>query len=278
MVPFCWRLKRFAYNLKRKAESAATDMDKWALITGASSGIGLELAKVFAGDVWNVLLVARDAGRLEKLAGELRSSHRVEAVSLPHDLARPGAAAEIFAAAGHTPVGALVNNAGFGAYGEFARLPLELQMRMMQVNMTALVELTHLFLQPMLGARQGRILNVASTAAFQPGPTVSVYYASKAFVYSFSYALAAELKGTGVTVTALCPGMTRTEFFHRAHLRMRTDFAMDPRKVAEAGYAGMLKGKRVVIPGTLNRVMSFFAKRTPPAITSPIVRSLHLPE
>lgn len=250
-------------------------MDKWALITGASSGIGLELAKVFAGNGWNVLLVARDNGRLEKLAEELRSAHGVEAVSLPHDLARPGAPAEIFAAAGHTPVRALVNNAGFGAYGEFTRLPLELQTQMMQVNMTAVVELTHLFLQPMLSAREGCILNVASTAAFQPGPTVNIYYASKAFVYNFSCALAAELKGSGVTATVLCPGMTRTEFFHRAHLRMRVALAMDPHRVAEAGYRGMVKGKPVVIPGMLNRVMSFFAKRTPPAITSPIVRSLH---
>ncbi len=253
-------------------------MDKWALITGASSGIGLELARIFAGDGWNLFLVARDTARLEQLAGELRSTQRVKAVSLGHDLARPGAAAEIFAAAGHTPVCALVNNAGFGAYGEFVRLPLELQMQMMQVNMTTLVELTHLFLQPMLGACEGCILNVASTAAFQPGPTFNIYYASKAFVYNFSYALAAELKGSGITVTALCPGMTRTAFFHRAHLRMRVPLAMDARKVAAAGYAGMLKGKRVVIPGMLNQVMSFFAKRTAPALTSFIVRKLHSSE
>ena len=252
-------------------------MNDWALVTGASSGIGLELARVFAAGGWNVLLVARDAGKLEQVASELRGQHKVDAVSLPHDLVEPGAAAELFAAAGHTPVSALVNNAGFGAYGEFARSPLNSQTEMIQVNMTALVELTHYFLQPMLARRQGRILNVASTAAFQPGPTVNVYYASKAFVYSFSYGLAVELKGTGVTATALCPGMTRTSFFSRARLRMRDGFAMDARAVAEAGYAGMLKGKRVVIPGALNRVMSFFARRTPPALTSQIVKQIHSP-
>lgn len=252
-------------------------MNDWALVTGASSGIGLELAKVFAAGGWNVLLVARDAGKLEQVASELCAQHKVEAVSLPHDLAEPGAAAELFAAAGHTPVSALVNNAGFGAYGEFARAPLNPQTEMIQVNVTALVELTHFFLQPMLARRQGRILNVASTAAFQPGPTVNVYYASKAFVYSFSYALAVELKGTGITATALCPGITRTPFFNRARLRMRDGFAMDPRAVAEAGYAGMLKGKRVVIPGTLNRVMSFFARRTPSAMTAHIVQRIHSP-
>ncbi len=253
-------------------------MDKWALITGASSGIGLELARVFAGDQWNVLLVARDTARLEKLAAELRSASHVQAVTLPGDLSRPGAPAEIFAAAGHTPVSALVNNAGFGSYGEFARVPLESQRNLMQVNMISLVELTHLFLQPMLAAGEGSILNVASTAAFQPGPTVNVYYASKAFVYSFSYALAVELKGTGVTVTTLCPGMTRTGFFHRAHLRLRTGLAMDPDKVAQAGYAGMLKGKRIVVPGLMNRLMVFLSKRTPPALTSTIVRRIHAPE
>jgi len=261
----------------RNPKSEITPKSRWALITGASSDIGLELARVFAGQGWNVLLVARDVARLDKVAGELRSATQVEALALPHDLARPGAAAEIFATAGHTPVSALVNNAGFGAYGEFGRISLDLQTKMMQVNMVALTELTHLFLQPMLSRREGHILNVASTAAFQPGPTVNVYYARKAFVYSFSYALAVELKGTGVTATAFCPGMTRTEFFERAGLRMRMGLAMPAREVARTGYEGMLKGRRVVIPGALNRMMSFLARRTPPAVTSAIVRRIHAP-
>ncbi len=249
--------------------------NQWALITGASSGIGLELAKIFASNGWNLLLVARNASRLERVADELRSGRQIETAVVPKDLAQPEVAREIFAAAADRPVSALVNNAGFGSYGEFFRTPLRIQTDLMQVNMFALVELTYYFLQPMLARRDGRILNVASTAAFQPGPTVSVYYASKAFVYSFSYALAVELKGTGVSATALCPGMTRTEFFERARLRMRKGFAMDARPVAEAGYAGLMKRKRVVIPGALNWVMSFFAKRTPPALPSEIVRRIH---
>jgi len=252
-------------------------MDNWALITGASAGIGKELARVFAANHFNVLLVARDAARLEQLAGELRSQHGIEAVVVGKDLARPNAAAEVRAAAGDTPISVLVNNAGFGAYGEFARLDLGRQTEMMQVNMVALVQLTHLFVQPMLERGSGRILNVASTAAFQPGPTVNIYYASKAFVYSFSYALAEELRDIGVTVTTLCPGITRTEFFERARIRMKPALPMmDARKVAEIGYRGLMKGKRVVIPGVINKIGSALAKRAPARLATAIVRWLHM--
>jgi short-subunit dehydrogenase len=251
-------------------------MNGWALITGASAGIGYELAKVFAAEGVNLVLVARNQSRLEALAHELESGSGIRAMVVAEDLSKPDAAEKIFARSKGTPVSILVNNAGFGNYGEFAATDLAVSTGMMQVNMTTLVQLTHLFLQPMLVARGGRILNVASTAAFQPGPTVSIYYASKAFVYSFSYALAVELEVTGVTVTALCPGMTRTEFFQRAHIRENGGWPMmDARKVAELGYRGMMQGKRVVIPGTVNKVASFFAKRVPPRLTTAIVRRLH---
>jgi short-subunit dehydrogenase len=251
-------------------------MNGWAVVTGASAGIGSELARIFAANGVNLVLVARDQSRLEALAHELESGSAIRAIVVARDLSKPDAAEAIFARVKGTPVSILVNNAGFGNYGEFAATELEVSTDMMHVNMTSLVQLTHLFLQPMLKAGGGRILNVASTAAFQPGPTVSIYYASKAFVYSFSYALAVELEGTGVTVTALCPGMTRTEFFKRAHIRENGGWAMmDARKVAELGYRGMLKGKRVVIPGAVNQVASFFAKRVPPRLTTAIVRRLH---
>jgi short-subunit dehydrogenase len=250
-------------------------MENWALISGASAGIGHELARVFARKGSNVILLARNEARLNALAAELRSAHQVQTRVLPCDLSRPNAASEIFAALRETPVSVLVNNAGFGSHGSFATTDLARQTEMMQVNMTALVELTHLFLQPMLVRGSGRILNVASTAAFQPGPTVNIYYASKAFVYSFSYALADELAGTGITVTALCPGMTRTEFFERAHIPVRSWLMMDARTVAEAGYHGLVRGRRVVIPGLLNKVASFCARRVPPRLTSVIVRRIH---
>jgi short-subunit dehydrogenase len=251
-------------------------MDEWALITGASAGIGRELAELFAAAHFNLALVSRNERRLKELAGELEARHEVECLILATDLAKAGAAAEVFQRAGSREVSILVNNAGFGAYGEFAKQPLKTQVEMVQVNIVALMELTHLFLQPMHARKQGRILNVASTAAFQPGPFVNVYYASKAFVYSFSYALTEELAESGVTVTTLCPGTTRTEFFERANIKMKRGWPlMSSRVVAKAGFKGLMKGKRVVIPGITNKVASFLAKRAPVRMTSAVVRRIH---
>jgi uncharacterized protein len=251
-------------------------MNDWVLVTGASSGIGWELAGLFAAGHFNLVLLARNEGRLNKLAEELRAAHGIETKVLVHDLASPGAAQEIFDALRDLPVSLLVNNAGFGLYGPFAESDLRAQTEMMQVNMTALVQLTHLFLQPMLTRRSGKILNVASTAAFQPGPFVNVYYASKAFVHSFSYALAEELAGTGITVTALCPGTTHTEFFRRGNFgNTRAPFTMDARTVAEAGYRGLMNGKRIVIPGMMNKIMAFLARRMPIGVTTRVVRKVH---
>jgi short-subunit dehydrogenase len=169
-----------------------------------------------------------------------------------------------------------VNNAGFGVHGLFAKNDLRAQTDLLQVNMTALVQLTHLFLQPMLASNRGRILNVSSTAAFQPGPTINVYFASKAFVYSFSYALAEELTGTNVTVTTLCPGTTRTEFFARGNFGpVRGPFAMDADEVARIGYRGLMNGKRVVIPGLVNKLAAAISKRMPDRVTAYFVRKLH---
>ncbi len=251
-------------------------MNDWALITGASSGIGYELTKLFAADHFNLVLVARNQARLDQVADELRARYGIQTRVLARDLCSAAAPRQIFDALRDTPIAILVNNAGFGVHGPFAGNDLRAQTDLMQVNMTALVELTHLFLRPMLARRRGRILNVASMAAFQPGPTIGVYFASKAFVYSFSYALAAELKGTGVTVTTLCPGTTRTEFFARAHFSPRRNpLTMDADKVARIGYRGLMKGKRVVIPGALNRIVSAVAKRLPARVTAGFVRRLH---
>jgi short-subunit dehydrogenase len=251
-------------------------MNEWALITGASAGIGHELAKVLAENNFNLVLVARNQARLNKIAEELRAVNQVSTRVVAQDLAHPQAAAEIFQKTKDLPVSVLVNNAGFGTYGPFATADLAVQTDMIQVNVVSLVQLTNLFLQPMIARNTGRILNVASTAAFQPGPLISVYYATKAFVYSFSYALAEDLAGTGISVTALCPGMTRTEFFERARMRKRHPWiSMDARKVAEIGFRALMKGKRVVIPGLMNQILSFFAKRTPPRLTSAVVKRIH---
>jgi hypothetical protein len=251
-------------------------MEKWALLTGASTGIGRELAEVCAGEGWNQVLVARNQDRLKIVAEELRAVHKVQTRILPVDLSATGAAEKIFAALKDVPISLLVNNAGFGTYGAFAESTFSEQSEMIQVNVAALTQLTRLFMKPMLERSNGRILNVASTAAFQPGPKVSVYYASKAFVFSFSYALADELQGTGVTVTALCPGMTKTEFQKRANMKEGGPFGlMSARTVAEQGFHGMMRGKRVVIPGIMNRVGAFVARRVPLRLTSMVVRRVH---
>jgi short-subunit dehydrogenase len=251
-------------------------MNDWSLITGASSGIGFELAKIFAREKFNLVLVARNESRLNELAAHFRKQHGIEVKVLAKDLLHESAPQEIFDALRNTPVSILVNNAGIGWHGAFAETDLQRALDIMHVNMDALVRLTHLFVQPMLARRSGKILNVASTAAFQPGPMVNVYYASKAFVHSFSYALADELKNSGVTVTALCPGTTHTEFFARGNFGpVRAPFTMSAEAVAEAGFRGLMRGKRVVIPGALNKIASFLAKRMPVRVTTSIVRRIH---
>ena len=252
-------------------------MNEWALITGGSSGIGCELAKVFAANHYNLVLVARNESRLGKVAEELRSRHGIETKILVKDLSLPGAPQEIFDVLRDTPISVLVNNAGFGWRGAFAEGDLRLSLDMMQVNMTALVALSRLFVAPMLARRAGRILNVASTAAFQPGPFSDIYFATKAFVHSFSVALGEELAGTGVTVTSLCPGTTRTEFFERANMQTlaRESLMMDADMVAEIGYEGLMRGQRVVIPGVLNKLAAGLAGLVPGQFAGKIVRKLN---
>jgi uncharacterized protein len=249
-------------------------MNEWALITGASAGIGLELARLFAADHFNVILVSRNRPRLEQLASELQAKHGISAKVFAKDLSSLAAPEELFDALRDTPVSVLVNNAGFGWRGRFTQGEISRSLEMMHVNMDALVRLTHLFAQPMLARRQGRILNVASTAAFQPGPLTAIYFATKAFVFSFSVALGQELEATGVTVTTFCPGGTETEFFARAGMgdaRPRM-YLMKADKVARIGYRACLKGKPIVIAGALNKVSSSLARRAPVRLTARIVK------
>ena len=238
------------------------------LITGASSGIGLELAKCFAADGCRLVLLARDIGALESLAGELRRTNQIEALVMTADLSRPETPGHVFKEleGRGIVVDVLVNNAGFGAQGIFAGLPLQRQLEMVQVNVAALTNLTGLFLPGMIERRRGGVINVGSVAGFLAGPGMAVYYATKAFVLSFTEALAEELAGSGLTVTALCPGPTETNFGKVARggkVRRLKITKMTAQAVAHHGYEAFRHGKIVAIPGLRNRVLIFWIRITP---------------
>jgi uncharacterized protein len=250
-----------------------------ALITGASSGIGREFAWLAAKEGRDVVLVARRRERLELLAGELASRFGIAADIVIADLGEEDGPARVVAAAEERgPVEILVNAAGLGVHGFFWETPFQQERETIQVNILALTELTKKCVVEMVSRRSGRILNVASTAAFQPGPLMAVYYASKAYVLSFTEALAEELDGTGVTATALCPGPTYTEFQDKAGLRdvplLRGPLVVDAEEVARAGWNGAKRGKRVVVPGLANRLLALGTRFSPRALTTKIARKL----
>jgi len=254
-----------------------------ALVTGASSGIGLELAKLLAADGHDLILVARRAAALETLAAGLRTAHGVTVHVWPADLADPQAAEALQAraAAEDLEVDLLVNNAGFGALGAFADLPLDRQLGIVDVNLRALTELTHRFLPAMRERRRGRILIVASMAGFLAGPYMAVYYASKAYLQSFSLALAEELAGSGITVTCMCPGYTATEFQAVAHMdhadRIMRLQPMTAAAVARIGYRGLMAGRRLVVTGWKNRIGMVLIRVMPRAVLSWVVARLQEP-
>ena len=242
------------------------------LITGASAGIGTELAQLFHARGDSLVLVARRRDRLDELATRLGDRARV----IVSDLADPAAPRALFAETG--PVDVLVNNAGFGAAGRTAEIDLQRQLDIVQVNVSALTALSRLYLPGMIARGAGRILNVASTAAFQPGPGLNVYCATKAYVLSFSEALHAELAGTGVTVTCLCPGATETEFADVADMRGASVLRnpMTAAEVARQGYAATLAGRRLVITGAQNKARALGVRFAPRALVLAVGRKLLL--
>ena len=250
-----------------------------ALLTGASSGIGRELAYCFAADGADLVLVARREEALHAVADELETEYGITAHVVPIDLANPEAPQTLLdqlAAEGIT-VDVVVNNAGFGARGAVAELDTQRQVDMVQVNVTALTHLTRLFLPGMLDRGHGGVLNVASTAAFQPGPNMSVYYATKAYVLSFTEGLAEEVRGTGVHVSCLAPGATDTEFVDRADMADTMLFksgAMDPASVARAGYKGFRANTTLVIPGAVNKLTAASVRFVPRPLARKIAQWL----
>ncbi|HKS22132.1 MAG TPA: SDR family oxidoreductase [Thermoanaerobaculia bacterium] len=252
-------------------------MKETALITGASSGIGLDLARLFAKDGHDVVLVARSEGRLREIAAELERDCGIKAHVIAADLAQPDAPRKLVDAL-PCAIDILVNNAGFGITGPFVTTDLAKELEMIQVNVVALTALTKLLLPPMVARRRGRVLNVASTAAFQPGPLMAVYYATKAYVLSFSEAIADELRDSGVTVTALCPGPTSTGFADAAGMTKTRLFnlakPMDSAAVAREGYKAMQRGRRVVVTGMKNKLLTQSIRVSPRRMVTAVVRKL----
>ncbi|MEN3943214.1 SDR family oxidoreductase [Prosthecobacter sp. SYSU 5D2] len=232
------------------------------LITGASSGIGLHLAHQFASHGHPVVLVARQQPELDALAAELTGLYGQPARAIAKDLEKPESAQELYdeLLAEAVDIGILVNNAGHGFRGKSWELTIEQDLSMVRLNIEAVLRLTKLFLPGMIARDHGRILNTASVAGFEPGPMLNVYHATKAFVLSWSEALAVELEGTAITVTALCPGPTDTDFFPKADMvavrGVQKASVMAPQDVAKAGYEGLLKGELFVVPGGMNKALA----------------------
>jgi hypothetical protein len=253
-----------------------------ALITGASGGIGLELARKLAAGGFDTVLVARSVEKLDELAREIGDRYGRTATVVAADLSEAGAAQDVYRSVEEARLGVevLVNNAGFATFGTFHESELQGQLAMIQVNVAALTHLTHLFLPQMVARGSGRVLNVASTAAFQPGPLMAGYYASKAFVLHFSEALAVELEGTGVTVTVLCPGPTESGFQSRANMedsKLVQSGLMSSSGVAEFGYRALMKGKRVAIPGIFNKLGTLTPRLLPRTLVARAVKKLQEP-
>lgn len=243
--------------------------EQWALVTGASQGIGLELARCFARDGINLVLVARSTARLQQLAQAWRGQYQIQVMPVALDLIHTQAPDELYKAVTDAGIriSYLVNNAGVGLFGPYQDTEIEREHEMILLNCVALTRLTKLFLGDMLTQKQGRILNLASTASFQPGPYQAVYFASKSYVLSYSEAIAEDLAKTGITVTALCPGLTASGFVERAEMGdsgfVKRSGIASAERVAGMGYRAMHKGKRVAIPGILNVLFALAPRFVP---------------
>ncbi len=256
-------------------------MPDTVLITGASGGIGAALARCFARRACNLILVARSRETLDALANELRTAHGITAEVIVADLTKATAGADLVATLADRPIDILVNNAGFATFGAFHEADAERTQEEIRLNVSTLTDLTRRVLPGMIARRHGRILNVASTAAFFPGPFMAVYYATKAYVLSLSVALREECRGTGVTVTCLCPGPTKTNFVAAAKMETSPLFRLSPLQtaeaVAEAGVRACLSGKAIAFPSHYNRLQTILGHWAPRTLLARIVRRIQAP-
>jgi len=258
--------------------SGSDSGNRTALVTGASSGIGRELAGLIAADGYDVVLTARREERLNALADEMESEHGVDATVIPQDLAEPAGAEALFGSVREAGIDihTLVNNAGVPVYGSFLETDREAERDMMQVNMVAPTELAKLFVSPMVDRGSGAVLNTASLASFYPIPNQAVYAATKSYLLSFSRALAHELDGEDVTVTALCPGVVETEYAQRGNVEESNTLAgvtNDPRSVAKAGWEGLKNGERIVLPSTFATYAAQLVRLLPRTTTTELGKS-----
>ncbi len=254
--------------------------EKTALITGATKGIGYELTKLFAEDSYNLVLIALSMSELKEIKEYLNNKYDIDILIIEQDLSVPNASLKIFreTVKKQIIVDVLVNNAGIGDFEIFNNEDITKISQIMQINIVSLTELTKLYLKEMVDKKEGKILNVSSMAAFQPGPHMAVYYASKAYVQSFSEAIASELEGTGVTVTTLCPGPTKTGFQDKVGSKdsklAKLNLLSSSKDVAKYGYKALNKGKRIAIPGFLNIVIVNTVKFIPGKVTTQVVKKL----
>ncbi|MFD0991455.1 SDR family NAD(P)-dependent oxidoreductase [Mariniflexile jejuense] len=253
-------------------------MTKTALVTGAASGLGYELAILLATDAYKLILVDIDANSLSKVKTELENNFKIQVITLEKDLSEKNIAENIIAEIKDEPIDVLINNAGFGLFGSFVDTDWERESEMLHVHILTTTHLTKLVLEGMVKRGSGRILNISSLAAFQPGPLMAIYYASKGYMLSFSEAIANELKGTGVTVTALCPGPTKTSFQKTVSANScdnKITFNMASAKtVAAYGYKSMLKGKTYAIPGKFNKFLAILPRLVSRNAAAAIVRKI----
>ncbi len=262
---------------------AKTGSGQTALVTGASAGIGVDLAACFAKDGYDLIITARTESALRDVAERITKTHGVKVTPIACDLGAPGGGARLAAdiAQRGLTVDVLVNNAGFGATGAFVDVPPDQHLGVIDLNVRALVELTRIYWPDMLKKKRGGVLNVASTAAFQPGPLMSIYYASKAFVLSFTEALWEEARGTGVHVSALCPGPTVSSFHGRAGTDKTRLFGfakpMPSMPVAQMGYNAFCNNKRVVVAGAMNKALVGLTRVSPRGLLLRTVRHLQGP-
>jgi len=251
---------------------------KTALITGGASGLGYEFALLLGKNGYQLILIDIDSDQLEIVKQELENNFQIKVNTITKDLSLQNSAAELFEELKGNSIDVLINNAGFGLFGPFYNTNWERELSMLNLHVVTTTQLTKLLLDGMIKRGKGKILNISSLAAFQSGPLMAIYYASKAYILSFSEAIANELKGTGVTVTVLCPGQTKTSFqevVSEGNKTNKISFNIaTASKVAEYGYKAMMRGKTLAIPGVTNKILSFLPRILPRKIATAIVRKI----